>query len=198
MKIYGYVRCSALDQNDARQLAAMRELQIAPENIFTDKQSGKDFDRPNYKTLIEKLQPGDLVYFHSLDRMGRNYFDNVEQWRIITREKGADVVILDMPLLDTRVHKDLLGTLISDLVLNLLSYTAQNEREMIRKRQSEGIVAAKEKGVRFGRPVKQPPRDFTNVVRKWRKKDLSIHETLKICKMGKTAFYQRLREYGLL
>ena len=156
MAIFGYARVSSLNQNDDRQMIAMSELGISQERVFTDKQSGKDFERPAWKSLLKKLKPGDLLYVKSIDRLGRNYDDILAQWRILTQERCVDIVVIDMPVLDTRREKDLLGTLIADIVLNLLSFVAQNERESIRQRQAEGIAAAKARGVRFGRPINPP------------------------------------------
>lgn len=150
-EIYAYVRVSTREQNEDRQLIAMNELQVLQKNIFIDKQSGKDFDRPQYKKLLKKLRKDDLLYIKSIDRLGRNYNEIQEQWRILTKDKGADIVVLDMPLLDTRRGKDLMGTFLSDIVLQVLSFVAENERVNIRQRQAEGIAAAKAKGVRFGR-----------------------------------------------
>ena len=198
MSIFAYVRCSAADQNEARQIAAMEKLQVPPENVFIDKQSGKDFNRPKYQALIERLQPGDVIYFHSLDRMGRNYLDTVEQWRVITREKGADVVILDMPLLDTRVHKDLLGTLIAELVLNLLSYTAQNEYESIKKRQAQGIAAARARGVHMGRPAKRCPENFKELASQWERGKLATKEFMRQTGLSENTLYRRLREQKIV
>ena len=150
---YGYIRVSSKDQSGDRQLIAMRELSVAEKNIFMDKQSGKDFRRPQYQRMVKKLKPDDLVYVKSIDRLGRNYEEILEQWRILTREKGVDIAVLDMPLLDTRRGKDLMGTFLSDIVLQVLSFVAENERTSIRQRQAEGIAAAKAKGVKFGRPL---------------------------------------------
>ena len=160
MNIYGYVRVSSTDQNENRQMIALRKAAVPEKNIFLDKQSGKDFDRPNYKKLVRKLSAGDLLYVLSIDRLGRNYEEILAQWRVLTKEVGIDICVLDMPLLDTRSGKDLLGTFIADLVLQILSFVAQSERENIRKRQAEGIAAAKAKGVKFGRPEKEPHADF--------------------------------------
>ncbi len=176
MAEYGYVRVSTADQNEDRQLIAMSEVGVPMDHIYTDKQSGKDFERAAYKKLVKKLKPGDVVTFKSIDRMGRNYKDIIDQWRIITKDRGADVVVLDMPLLDTRKEKNLTGTLISDIVLQLLSYVAETERINIRQRQAEGIAAAKKRGVRFGRPPKEVPPDFDDVIRRWEKKELTIAE----------------------
>lgn len=171
---YGYVRVSTKDQNEARQLAALAELNILPQNIYMDKQSGKDFDRPRYKRLVKKLRPGDLLVIQSIDRLGRNYGEILEQWRVITKEKRVDIVVLDMPLLDTRAQgQDLTGTFIADLVLQILSYVAQTEREMIRKRQAEGIAAAKARGVQFGRRPLPLPDSYETVHKKWKSGQLS-------------------------
>lgn len=172
--IYGYVRVSSKDQNEARQLAALAAFDILPQNIYMDKQSGKDFDRPKYKRLMRKLKPGDLLIVQSIDRLGRNYEEILEQWRVITKEKRTDVLVLDMPLLDTRAQgRDLTGTFIADLVLQILSYVAQTEREMIRKRQAEGIAAAKARGVQFGRRPKEKPSEYPTVLEAWRQNELS-------------------------
>ena len=159
---YGYIRVSSRDQNEDRQLIAMRELNIPPTHVYIDKQSGKDFNRPKYKRLLRKLRRDDLLYIKSIDRLGRNYGEILEQWRILTKEKGIDIVVLDMPLLDTRRGKDLMGTFLSDIVLQVLSFVAENERTNIRQRQAEGIAAAKAKGVRFGRPPRPLPLEFHN------------------------------------
>ena len=179
MKIYGYIRVSNTDQNEDRQLLAMNELKIPSAQIFMDKQSGKDFDRPSYKLLVKKLKSGDLLYIKSIDRLGRNYEEIQNQWRVLTKEKGVDIAVIDMPLLDTRNGKDLMGTFIADLVLQILSFVAQNERETIRKRQAEGIAAAKAKGVRFGRPAKAAPDNFDKIVKRWEKNQISVHEAIR-------------------
>ena len=166
MGIYGYVRVSSTDQNENRQMIALKEVFVPEKNIFMDKQSGKDFERPNYKKLIRKLRSGDLLYIISIDRLGRNYEEIQKQWRVLTKEIGIDICVLDMPLLDTRQGKDLMGTFIAELVLQILSFVAQNERESIRKRQAEGIAAAKAKGIKFGRPEKQVPNDFEKITLK--------------------------------
>ena len=165
MEIYGYVRVSSIDQNEDRQMIALRQRNIAEGNIYIDKLSGKDFNRPAYKKLIRRLKAGDLLYILSIDRLGRNYEEIQNQWRAITKKIGADVCVIDMPLLDTRQGKDLMGTFMADLVLQILSFVAQNERENIRKRQLQGIVAAKANGVRFGRPEKKTPDDFVSLVK---------------------------------
>ena len=156
-KEYGYIRVSSREQNEDRQLIALREVSVPEQNIFMDKQSGKDFDRPQYKKLIRRLKPDDLLYVKSIDRLGRNYKEIQDQWRVLTKEKGVDIVVLDMPILDTRRGKDLMGTFLSDIVLQVLSFVAESERSSIRQRQAEGIAAAKAKGVRFGRPAKPLP-----------------------------------------
>ena len=171
--LYGYIRVSTRDQNEDRQLIALRELKIPEKNIFMDKQSGKDFNRPQYKRLVRKLKKDDLLYIKSIDRLGRNYEEILEQWRIITKEKAAAIVVLDMLLLDTRKKRDLTGTLIADIVLQLLSYVAQTEREFIRQRQAEGIAAAKLRGVQFGRKPKEKPPEYPTVLEAWRRKELS-------------------------
>jgi len=197
MKTYGYIRVSSTDQNEDRQLDAMRELDIPPENLFVDKKSGKDFERISYMRLVKRLRQGDLLYILSIDRLGRNYDEIQNQWRILTKEKGIDIVVIDMPILDTRQYKDLIGTFIADLVLQILSFVAQSERENIRKRQAQGIAAAKARGVRFGRPVKTPPENFGELVKQWERGQLTIKEITKLCGMGKTTFYSRLNEYKL-
>lgn len=198
MNIYGYVRVSSTDQNEDRQLIAFSEKQIPKKNIYMDKQSGKDFERPQYKRLVRKLKNGDILYILSIDRLGRNYEEIQRQWRILTKEIGVDICVIDMPLLDTRNGKDLMGTFIADLVLQILSFVAQNERENIKKRQAEGIAAAKAKGVRFGRPEKEIPDDFAKLIRQWEKKQLPFTDMLKQCGMSEATFYRRLREFRLL
>ncbi len=193
-KVYGYARVSSREQNEDRQLIALKNVQVLPENIFVDKQSGKDFDRPKYKALIDQLKENDLVYIKSIDRLGRNYSDIIEQWKIITKDKAADLVIIDMPILDTRTGKDLMGTFLSDIVLALLSYVSENERINIHQRQEEGIAAAKQRGVRFGSPVKKPPMNFQNLVNQWKAHKLTVSEIAKICGMSESTFYRRLRE----
>jgi len=195
VKTYAYIRVSTIDQNEDRQLDAMTALGIPQSQIFIDKQSGKDFNRPLYKALVKKLRQGDLLYIKSIDRLGRNYEEIQNQWRILTKERGVDIVVLDMPLLDTRTAKDLLGTFISDLTLQLLSFVAQNEREAIRKRQAEGIASAKARGVRFGRPTKKPPENFDEIVKLWEKGEISYKEVLDRTGLKHTTFYSRLKEY---
>jgi DNA invertase Pin-like site-specific DNA recombinase len=194
MEVYGYCRVSSTDQNSLRQTLAMDELRIPPSNVFIDKQSGKDFDRLAYKKLIKNLKSGDLLYIKSIDRLGRNYEDIQNQWRVLTKEKGVDIAVIDMPLLDTRLHKDLMGTFISDLVLQILSFVAQNERDNIRQRQAEGIAAAKTRGVRFGRPIKPTPVNFAEFVKQWNDKRFVKGEILKRCQMSESTFYRRMTE----
>lgn len=196
-KIYGYVRVSSTDQNEERQMVALAEAGVPEKNIFMDKQSGKSFDRPQYKKMVKKLKSGDLLYVLSIDRLGRNYEEIQNQWRVITKEIGADICVLDMPLLDTRQGKDLMGTFIADLVLQILSFVAQSERENIKKRQEQGIAAAKAKGVRFGRPEIPLPDNFGKLVKDWEKKRISLEEVLKLCNMSEAAFYRKLREYRI-
>jgi len=198
MAIYGYIRVSSKDQNEDRQLMAMSKLKIPSENIFIDKQSGKDFERTKYKTLVEKLKIGDTLFIVSIDRLGRNYEEIQSQWRILTKDMGVDVAVIDMPLLDTRLHKDLIGTFISDIVLQILSFVAQSERENIRKRQAEGIYSAKLRGVQFGRPLKSAPNDFDSLVKKWERQQISTNEIIKLCGFSRSTFYRRLYEYQLL
>ena len=196
--IYGYVRVSSTDQNEDRQLRALQEAGVAAEHIYVDKQSGKDFHRPQYRRLVRRLRCGDLLYILSIDRLGRNYEEIQNQWRILTKEIGADICVLDMPLLDTRNGKDLMGTFIADLVLQILSFVAQSERENIRKRQAQGIAAAKARGVRFGRPALEPPEDFPAIVAAWEKGALPLGAALRRCGMSESTFYRRVRELRLL
>lgn len=192
---YGYVRISTKEQNEARQLAALAEYEIPQRNLFIDRQSGKDFDRPAYKRLMKRLHPGDLLIVQSIDRLGRNYGEILEQWRIITKEKQADIMILDMPLLNTRTQcKDLTGTFIADLVLQILSYVAQTEREFIRKRQAEGIAAARARGMKFGASKKPLPEGFTQAREAWRNGRLSVREAARAAGMPHMTFYRRCRE----
>jgi DNA invertase Pin-like site-specific DNA recombinase len=195
MKIYGYIRVSSADQCEDRQTAAMSEHGIPAENIFTDKISGKDFNRPAYTELAKKLKAGDLLFIKSIDRLGRNYEDVQNQWRVLTKEKGVDIAVIDMPLLDTRLNKDLMGTFIADLVLQILSFVAQNERETIRQRQAEGIKAARVRGVKFGRPVKMPPANFAETVKLWERRKLMTKEALQQTGLTESTFYRRYREY---
>lgn len=176
----------------------MDENNVPNKNVYIDKQSGKDFERPQYKKLVKKLKPGDLLYILSIDRLGRNYEDIQKQWRILTKDIGIDICVIDMPLLDTRNGQDLMGTFIADLVLQILSFVAQSERENIKKRQAQGIAAAKSKGVKFGRPEKDIPDDFEKIIKEWEQKRLPFSEVLKLCNMSEATFYRRLREYRLL
>lgn len=194
MKVYGYVRVSTKDQNEDRQLLALAEYEIPKGNLYLDKQSGKNFDRPAYRRMVKRLRPGDLLYIKSIDRLGRNYKEVIEQWRIITKEKKADIIVLDMPLLDTTYAKDLLGTFISDIVLQLLSFVAESERDNIKKRQAEGIAAAKARGVQFGRPRKDLPDDFEELFRSWRRGELSKEELTERCGMVMSVIYRKMRE----
>lgn len=189
MAIYGYIRVSSRDQNEDRQFIALREVGVAEKNIYLDKQSGKDFNRPQYKKLLRKLKKDDLLYIKSIDRLGRNYEEIQNQWRVLTKEKGIDIVVLDMPLLDTRRGKDLMGTFLSDIVLQVLSFVAENERTNIRQRQAEGIAAAKAKGVKFGRPPLPLPDNFYEIHRAWRAKKLTLKEAAKACQMPEGTFY---------
>ena len=196
--IYGYIRVSSTDQNEDRQLIALHEVGVTDKNIYMDKLSGKDFNRPQYKKLVKKMRPGDLLYILSIDRLGRNYEEIQNQWRILTKEIGIDICVIDMPLLDTRTCKDLMGTFIADLVLQILSFVAQRERENIKKRQEQGIAAAKAKGVHMGRPVKDVPDNFGKLVKLWEKKKIPLEQVLQECGMTEATFYRRLREYRLM
>ena len=195
MAVYGYVRVSSTDQNEDRQTVAMSKLEIPPGNIYLDKQSGKDFDRPSYQALLKKVISGDLIYIMSIDRLGRNYDEIQQQWRILTKERNVDVAVIDMPLLDTRVNKNLMGTFIADLVLQILSFVAHSERDNIKKRQAEGIAAAKARGVRFGRPVKKPPDNFTELMKQWVCGKLMIKDFALQAGMTESTLYRRLREH---
>lgn len=195
---YGYARVSSKEQSVDRQLVAFDGL-VEKKNIFVDKQSGKNFDRPAYKKLLKKLKRGDVLFIKSIDRLGRNYNEIIEQWRHITKIIRADIVVLDMSLLDTRKKgKDLTGTFIADLVLQILSYVAQTEREFIHRRQAEGIAVAKKKGVKFGRPETTVPKDFDEIIKQWEKKQITTDEVLSFCNMSKSTFYRKVREYNIL
>lgn len=194
MVTWGYVRVSSQDQNEDRQMIAIHEFGVDDAHIFIDKMSGKDFNRPQYQELMKRLQASDLLIIKSIDRLGRNYKEILHQWQIITKEKEVDVVVLDMPLLDTRTNKDLVGTLIADIVLQLLSYVAQTEREFIKQRQREGIDAAKARGVKMGRPIKKAPEDFEKMVELWENKKIPLERVLKKSMMSEATFYRRLRE----
>lgn len=195
-KIYGYIRVSSIDQNEDRQLISLRELSIPEQQIFMDKQSGKDFQRPQYKKLVRKLRKDDLLYIKSIDRLGRNYEEIQIQWRILTKEKGVDIVVLDMPLLDTRRGKDLMGTFLSDIVLQVLSFAAENERVNIRQRQAEGIAVAKSKGVKFGRPPKPLPENFQESYRRWKNGTITCTAAAEACGMPLSTFRDRAKVYG--
>ena len=187
-KTYGYVRVSTREQNEARQLAAMREFGVPEENIVTEKLSGKDFNRPLYQRLVKRLGSEDVLVVKSIDRLGRNYDEILEQWAYITKDRKAAIVVLDMPLLDTRQGRDLTGTLIADIVLQLLSYVAQTERENIRQRQAEGIAAAKAKGVRFGPPCHSLPDGFEELRQAWRNQQMTLRAAAEACGMPKSTF----------
>jgi DNA invertase Pin-like site-specific DNA recombinase len=195
MGTYGYVRVSSTDQNEGRQVLAMRAAGVAPCDTYTDQQSGKDFARPAYRRMREALRPGDLLYVKSIDRLGRDYGEIREQWRVLTREIGADIAVIDMPLLDTRRERDLMGTFVADLVLQVLSFVAQSERESIRQRQAEGIAAARLRGVRFGRPEAPVPEGFGRLVEEWEERLAPLAELLAACGMSRTTFYRRYRKY---
>lgn len=189
MDIYGYIRVSSVDQNEDRQLVALHGKGVVDRNIYLDKQSGKDFERPQYQRLIKKIKQGDLLYVKSIDRLGRDYREIQQQWRLLTKEKGVDICVLDMPLLDTRQGKDLMGTFIADLVLQILSFVAQSERENIRRRQEEGIAAAKARGVKFGRPPLPLPENFYEIHRTWRNKELTLRQAAEACGLPVGTFY---------
>ncbi|MGA6362599.1 recombinase family protein [Faecalibacterium prausnitzii] len=193
--LYGYIRVSTRDQNEDRQLIALRELHIPEKNIFIDKQSGKDFNRPQYKRLVRKLKKDDLLYIKSIDRLGRNYAEILEQWRLLTQTKSIDIVVLDMPLLDTRRGKDLMGTFLSDIVLQVLSFVAENERINIRQRQAEGIAAAKARGIRFGRPPKPLPENFHQIYQQWKNGKITGTAAAKLCGMPLSTFRYRAEVY---
>ena len=193
--IYGYVRVSTREQNEDRQLLALKELSIPEKNLFVDKQSGKDFKRPQYRKMVRKLKKDDLLYIKSIDRLGRNYSEILEQWRILTKEKGIDIVVLDMPLLDTRRGKDLMGTFLSDIVLQVLSFVAENERTNIRQRQAEGIAAAKARGIRFGRPPKPLPENFHYLYQQWKNGEITGTAVAQLCGMPLSTFRYRAEIY---
>lgn len=192
---YGYIRVSATDQNLDRQLIALKNAGVETKQIFVDKLSGKDFNRPNYKRLIKRLKRGDLLYIVSIDRLGRNYTEIQEQWRMLIHDKQVDICVLDMPLLDTRNKKDLMGTFVAELVLQILSFVAENERANIRKRQAEGIAAAKARGVQFGRPKIVLPDDFVDIVYAWKRRELTVDDILQRYHISRTTFYRRAKEY---
>lgn len=193
--IYGYIRISSTEQNERRQIMALEQYPLPMTGIYMDKMSGKDFHRPQYRAMLRRLRPGDLVCVTSIDRLGRNYEEIQRQWRILTRERKVDILVLDMPLLDTRRDKDLLGTFIADLVLQVLSFAAQNERENIRRRQAEGIAAARKKGVRFGRPPKPLPAEFPAALWLWTEGKITLADAARSCRMAKSSFrYRAMRE----
>ena len=195
MELYGYVRVSSRDQNEERQLHALYETGVEQKNIFVDKQSGSDFERPQYQQLIKRINSDDILYIKSIDRLGRNYQEILEQWRFLVREKRADIVVMDMTLLDTRHGKDLMGTFLSDIVLQILSFVAENERMNIRQRQAEGIAAAKAKGVRFGRPPLPLPKNFHEIHASWRERKITLKEAAQACGMPVGTFYGKARKY---
>jgi len=192
---YGYVRVSTREQNEDRQIIALQKIPVPKSNIFVDKQSGKDFNRPRYQKLLRKLKKDDLLYIKSIDRLGRNYGEILEQWRFLTREKGIDIVVLDMPLLDTRRGKDLMGTFLSDIVLQVLSFVAENERTNIRARQAEGIAAARARGVRFGRPPRPLPESYHSAYLRWKAGEISGTAAAKECGMPLSTFRYRAESY---
>lgn len=189
--IYGYIRVSTREQNEDRQRLALAALPVPKENIYMDKQSGKDFERPQYRRLVRRLRRDDLLYIKSIDRLGRNYSEILEQWRMLTKEKGVDIAVLDMPLLDTRRGKDLMGTFLSDIVLQVLSFVAENERDNIRQRQAEGIAAAKARGVRFGRPPLPLPDNFHMLHQAWRGQKITLRQAARACGMPTGTFYSK-------
>lgn len=198
MTEYGYIRVSSKDQNEDRQVLALQSAGVSPSHFYMDKQSGKDFNRPAYRRLLRRVKKGDVIFIKSIDRLGRNYDEIIDQWRHITKEIHADIVVLDMPLLDTRRRgQDLTGAFISDMVLQILSYVAETERKNIRERQREGIAAAKARGVVFGRRKKPLPQDFVVVAEKWRKKELTCRQALEILQIGRTYFYKNIKELSL-
>lgn len=192
--VLGYMRVSTRAQNEDRQRIALRDVGVPETNIYIDKQSGKDFEREQYKKMMKRLKPGTVLYIKSLDRLGRNYQELIEQWWVITKEKGADIVVIDMPALDTRREKNLLGTLISDLVLALLSYVSDNERQCIKQRQAEGIAAAKARGVKFGRPAKPLPDNFMKCCQMYQEGQMSVLAAARECGMPESSFRQRMKK----
>lgn len=196
-KIFGYARVSAKDQNEARQTEALKKMNVPVKNIYLDKLSGRNFNRPKYQTLRQRLDENSLLYLKSLDRLGRNYREILEEWRYITRVKGADIVVIDMPLLDTRRGKDLLGSFLSDVVLQVLSFVAENERDSIRQRQAEGIAAARKRGVRFGRPPKPLPEGFLAERAKWRRGEATLKKAAQNCGMALSTFYAKAKAGAL-
>ncbi len=193
--LYGYIRVSTREQNVDRMILSLKDLSIPEKHLFIDKQSGKDFERPQYRKMVRKLKKDDLLYIKSIDRLGRNYSEILEQWRILTKEKGIDIVVLDMPLLDTRRGKDLLGTFLSDIVLQVLSFVAENERTNIRQRQAEGIAAAKARGVRFGRPPAPLPENIHHLYQQWKNGKITGTTAAKLCGMPLSTFRYRAEIY---
>jgi DNA invertase Pin-like site-specific DNA recombinase len=191
--LYGYVRVSTQEQNEDRQIIALKPFDIPPQNLYVDKMSGKNFDRPAYKSLLRRLRRGNLLLVKSIDRLGRSYDDVMEQWRLITKDKGVDVKVLDMPLLDTTYCKDLLGTFISDLTLQVMSFSAQLERDTLLVRQAEGIAAAKARGVVFGKSPSPFPEDFENIFRRWRNGELTSGEAATLCGFSVRSLYEKTR-----
>lgn len=192
---YGYIRVSTREQNENRQLIALREMSVPEKNIYMDKHSGKDFNRPQYKKLVKKLKPGDLLYIKSIDRLGRNYEEIQNQWCVLTKDKGIDIAVLDMPLLDTRRGKDLMGTFLSDIVLQVLSFVAENERTNIRQRQAEGIAAAKAKGIRFGRPPLPLPENFHENYQRWKSGEITCTTASRACGLPLSTFRDKAAVY---
>ena len=195
MSVYGYIRVSSKDQKEDRQQIALKEVGVNLQNIYVDKQSGKDFNRPQYKKMFRKLKKDDLLYIKSIDRLGRNYEEILQQWRILTKEKGVDIVVLDMALLGTRRGKDLMGTFLSDIVLQVLSFVAENERTNIKQRQAEGIAAAKAQGIKFGRPPLPLPDNFYEVHKAWRSKKITLKQAAEACNMPVGTFYGKARKF---
>ncbi len=193
--IYGYARVSTREQNEDRQLKALLDVDVPKENIFVDKESGKDFNRVCYRRLVRRLRKDDVLYIKSIDRLGRNYEEIIEQWKYITKTRKADIVVIDMPILDTRQGKDLMGTFLSDIVLALLSYVSENERINIKQRQAEGIAIAKANGVQFGRKPTPLPNDFEIIVSRWRHKEITVTEASELCGMPKSTFFDKAKKY---
>ena len=192
--VYGYVRVSTREQNEDRQIIALEDVNVPQKNVYVDKQSGKDFNRPRYKRLLKILKEDDLLYVKSIDRLGRNYEEILEQWRFLTKKKRIDIVVLDMPLLDTRRGKDLMGTFLSDIVLQVLSFVAENERKNIRERQKEGIEAARLRGVQFGRPIKQMPENFEMIYKRYMEREITGEQAADVCNVSRATFYRRIKE----
>ncbi|MBE6009029.1 MAG: recombinase family protein [Lachnospiraceae bacterium] len=190
---YGYIRVSSRDQHEDRQLIIMQQKEIPEKNIYIDKASGKDFNRPAYKRLVRRMKQDDLLYIKSIDRLGRNYEEIIDQWRMLTKDKRVDICVLDMPLLDTRMGKDLMGTFLADLVLQILSFVAENERRVIKERQAEGIAAAKKRGVKFGRPRKPLPENYSDVYQRWKSGQITAVAAAKELGMPRSTFRYRAK-----